>query len=62
MKEKEQLRIVTENFDGFKTGDIIKVLDRNVAQIRIKSLNKRESVWIWGFTLILCTDKLESGL
>lgn len=57
-----QLRIVTDYSAWLRKGEIIKIMDINVGQMYVKSLNSNNAGWLWNETVILCSDEIEGGV
>lgn len=65
-KERRQvegkIRIVNCNFSWLKQGEIIQILDINIAQVKIKSLNTGNTGWLWRMELTDMSDRVENGI
>lgn len=59
---KGQLRVVTVDIEWLKRGDTIKILDRNISKIKVKSLNTDESGWLWDDEVIRLSEKVKEGV
>ena len=59
---KGQLRVVTIDIGWLKRGDTIKILDRNISKIKVKSLNTDESGWLWDDEVIRLSEKVKGGV
>lgn len=59
---KGQLRVVTVDIGWLKRGDTIKILDRNICKIKVKSLKTDESGWLWDDEVIRLSEKVEGGV
>ena len=59
---KGQLRVVTVDIGWLKRGDTIKILDRNISKIKVKSLKTDESGWLWDDEVIRLSEKVEGGV
>ena len=59
---KGKIRLVTEDFAWLKKGEIIKVLNINVTQIHVKSLNTSRSGWLWRQDVGLASNPIEGGV
>ena len=59
---KGQLRVVTVDIGWLKRGDTIKILDRNISKIKVKSLKTDESGWLWDDEIIRLSEKVEGGV
>lgn len=59
---KGQLRVVTVDIGWLKRGDTIKILDRNISKIKVKSLNTDEFGWLWNDEVIRLSEKVEGGV
>lgn len=57
-----QLRIVTDYAAWLRKGEIIQIMDINIGQMYVKSLNSNDAGWIWNETVILCSDEIEGGV
>lgn len=57
-----QLRIVNDCTNWLKKGEIIQIMDINIGQMYVKSLNSNDTGWIWNDTIIVCSDKIEGGV
>ena len=57
-----QLRIVNDCTDWLRKGEIIQIMDINIDQMYVKSLNSNDAGWIWNETIIVCSDKIEGGV
>ena len=57
-----QLRIVNDCTNWLKKGEIIQIMDINIDQMYVKSLNSNDAGWIWSETVIVCSDKIEGGV
>lgn len=59
---KGKIRLVTEDFAWLKKGEIIRVLNINVTQIHVKSLNTNRSGWLWRLDVGLASNSIEGGI
>ena len=59
---KGKMRLVTEDFAWLKKGEIIKVLNINVTQMHVKSLNTGRSGWLWRQDVGLTSNPIEGGV
>lgn len=59
---KGKIRIVNCNLSWLKQGEIIQILDINVAQVKIKSLNTGNTGWLWRTELTAMSDRVENGV
>lgn len=57
-----QLRIVNDYTAWLRKGEIIQIIDINIGQMYVKSLNSNDAGWIWNETVIMCSDKIEGGV
>ena len=57
-----QLRIVKDYAAWLRKGEIIQIMDINIGQMYVKSLNSNDSGWIWNETVIVCSDEIEGGV
>lgn len=56
------LRTVMRDCTWLTQGDVIEVLDINVSQIKVKSLNTGNSGWLDHHDIVFFTELLEGGL
>ena len=59
---KGSLRIAVYDYAWIKQGEIIEVLDINISQIKVKSLNTNNSGWVNRNDIIARTDLIEGGI
>ena len=59
---KGSLRTVMCNYGWLIRGDVIKVLDINISQIKVKSINTGDSGWVDYNNIVFLTELLEGGL
>lgn len=59
---KGKKRVMNADFDWLKKGDIIELLDINVTQVKIKSLNTGNTGWLWRMEVTALSDQIIGGV
>ena len=59
---KGKMRLVNENFEWLKKGEIIKLLNINISQIYVESLNTGNSGWLWMQDVQVSSNPIEGGV